>query len=770
MKQRPDLRRLWAACPWRLAVLLVLALELIFLAAGLVQDRRVAARSPVVTVLADRMKPMLESDKMSQDTSGFTVEEGLSGDVVTTDWMVLTRGMYNVSVAYYGGGSDVNISFHQADIEAGHITLPEGRRAVTFQAFVPADQSEATLRIATGGSGIKLESIVLQPSQTYGWYRLLCRLAAFAAVDALLLVCWRRVPLPGGGAGRATALALGGITVLACLPLFTSNVVAGHDLLFHLNRIEGLARGIASGQLPVRIQPFWLSGNGYAAGVFYGDLFLYFPAALRLLGVPVQAAYKAFVFAVTLGTAVLTWWCVRRMLRDNAAALAASGLYTLSAYRMVDVYTRGAVGEYTALLFLPLVAYGLWRIFSQEDGAKPARLVWLPAAIGYTGLIQSHLLTGEMTGFLTILVCLALWRRTLRANTFWPLAKVVAAMLLANAWFLVPLFDYLSRGSFAVGGISQYAGIQTMAAFPAQLFGLVFNGDTELLNLASDQGTVNEMAFGMGTAVLLCALLFLGASFLLEPRQDPRWKLGRGGLWLGALCAWMATTWFPWNALCDLHPLIDRLAQTLQYPWRWGGPATLLWVLAGACALALLRARPSWRMAAAGVLAALCLVSWGSLTESVLDAKELVNYYSAAALDSNEISGGEYLPAGADEYTVASSLEPFAQGAEISAWTQSDLRATVTAASETGGTVTVPILCYPYYQAQDETGAALAVAPDPVTQQVCVTLPAGYAGTFTVSFREPWHWRAAEAVSLVSLAALALWAGVTARRKKPVPA
>ena len=406
MKQRPDLRRLWAACPWRLAVLLVLALEVIFLAAGLVQDRRVAARSPVVTVLADRMKPMLESDKMSQDTSGFTVEEGLSGDVVTTDWMVLTRGMYNVSVAYYGGGSDVNISFHQADIEAGHITLPEGRRAVTFQAFVPADQSEATLRIATGGSGIKLESIVLQPSQTYGWYRLLCHLLAFAVADAIALVWWRRVPFPGGGRGRLTALALGGITVLACLPLFTSNVVAGHDLLFHLNRIEGLARGIASGQLPVRIQPFWLSGNGYAAGVFYGDLFLYFPAALRLLGVPVQAAYKAFVFAVTLGTAVLTWWCVRRMLRDNAAALAASGLYTLSAYRMVDVYTRGAVGEYTALLFLPLVAYGLWRIFSQEDGAKPARLVWLPAAIGYTGLIQSHLLTGEMTGFLTILVCL----------------------------------------------------------------------------------------------------------------------------------------------------------------------------------------------------------------------------------------------------------------------------------------------------------------------------------------------------------------------------
>lgn len=770
MKQRPDLRRLWAACPWRLAVLLVLALEVIFLAAGLVQDRRVVARSPVVTVLADRMKPMLESDKMSQDTSGFTVEEGLSGDVVTTDWMVLTRGMYNVSVAYYGGGSDVNISFHQADIEAGHITLPEGRRAVTFQAFVSADQSEATLRIATGGSGIKLESIVLQPSQTYGWYRLLCRLAAFAAVDALLLVCWRRVPLPGGGAGRAAALALGGITVLACLPLFTSNVVAGHDLLFHLNRIEGLARGIASGQLPVRIQPFWLSGNGYAASVFYGDLFLYLPAMLRLLGVPVQAAYKFYVFAVTLATAVLTWWCVRRMLRDNAAALAASGLYTLSAYRMVDVYTRGAVGEYTALLFLPLVFYGLWRIFTQPNGQKAPRLIWLPAAVGYAGLLQSHLLTGEMTGLLTLLICLVLIRRVFRRNTFWPLCKVVAGASAASSWFLVPLFDYLLRGNYKVNEMEQYGGVQVAAAFPAQLFGLLFDGSTRYLNLSSDQGTIQEMALGMGTAVLLCALLFMAATFLLEPCDDPRWKMGRHCLWLGALCALMATTWFPWEALGNWSSLIERLAQMLQYPWRWIGPATLLWVLAGAAALALLRVRPDWRNLAAGVLAVLCLVSWGSLTQTMLHEGPVRNYYSAASLNNNNVANGEYLPIGADEEVLAASTEPTASGVTITSWTQADLKAQVTAASETGGTVTVPILCYPYYQAQDETGAALAVAPDPVTQQVCVTLPAGYAGTFTVSFREPWHWRAAEAVSLVSLAALALWAGVTARRKKPVPA
>lgn len=769
MKDKTLGRRL-AARPWWQWAALVALLEIALLAVTFFQDRRCTTRSPTVTLLADRMKPLEDAgDKMHGDTSGFTVEEGLSGEVVTTDWMVLTRGMYNISVAYYGGGDDVSIAFHQADIEAGKITLPAGRRAVTFQAFVPTDQDQATLRISTGGSAIKLESIVLVPSQTYSWYRLLCHLLVFAVADAIALVWWRRVPFPGGGRGRLTALALGGVTVLACLPLFTSNVVPGHDLAFHLNRIEGLARGIASGQLPVRIQPFWLSGNGYAASVFYGDLFLYLPAALRLLGVPVQAAYKFYVFAVTLATAVLTWWCARRMLRDHAAALAASALYTLSAYRMVDVYTRGAVGEYTALLFLPLVFYGLWRIFTQPDGQKAPRLVWLPAAVGYTGLLQSHLLTGEMTGLLTLLICLVLIRRVFRRNTFWPLCKVVAGAVAASAWFLVPLFDYLSRGNYSVSTIEQYGGVQSMAAFPAQLFGLLFNGSSELINLASDQGTVNEMALGMGTAVLLCALLFMAATFLLEPRSDPRWKLGRHCLWLGALCTLMATTWFPWDALCDASNLVARLAHTLQYPWRWIGPATLLWVAAGAAALALLRARPAWRNLAAGVLAALCLVSWGSLTQTVLDNNKLTNYYSAAALDSSEVSGGEYLPAGADGPQLAASTEPAASGATITAWTQADLKAEVTAESEAGGTVTLPILYYPYYQAQSADGSRLPVDADPATQQLRVTLPAGYAASFTVQFCEPWHWRAAEACSLLSLAALAAWAAWPALSRRITP-
>lgn len=50
----------------------------------------------------------------------------------------------------------------------------------------------------------------------------------------------------------------------ACMPLLWRGVYDGHDLLFHLNRIEGIASGLRNGQFPVRIHSSTLLGYGYA--------------------------------------------------------------------------------------------------------------------------------------------------------------------------------------------------------------------------------------------------------------------------------------------------------------------------------------------------------------------------------------------------------------------------------------------------------------------------------------------------------------------------
>lgn len=746
-------QNLCAALKTRLArhwlVLVVILVEAVLLLGGFVQDRAVRGTT---TLLSDSMGDMVDHG-ITHTTQGTEVEEGLSGEVLATRWLELEPGMYNVTVAYLGGGDDVTCYFYKSTAQADTVILREGMRAVTFQVLVPSDQKDATLRIATEGSGFTLESIVISYTQAYSWYNLLCRLVFFIAADLIWLLWSGRLVLPGGPRSSVVALGLGGAVLIASLPLLTGGLIPGHDLQFHLNRIEGLAQGIASGQLPVRIQPSWLDGLGYAVSVFYGELLLYFPAMLRFFGVTVQGAYKVYAVAVNAGTALVSWFCLRRMLKNDWAALFGSVLYTLSIYRIINIYLRGAVGEYTAMLLIPLVFYGLWRIYSQPNDAKAGRFIWLPAVIGYSGLIQTHLLSCEIVGALTLGSCLVLLRRTLRKNTFFPLCKVVGITALLNLWFLLPLFDYM-RGDLVVTR-QETSGPHNAAAYLGQMLQLSFNGSTERYNMGLDQGTYDEMAIGLGLALLLAAGLFVLVTAMGRvDRKSSVWRLGNFGLWAGLICLVLSSDVFPWDNIYNLNPTLGRIIAMVQYVWRLLSPATWFWALAGACAICLLANRPDLRNLSAGVLLVLTLVSWGGLVQTALSDNETVFYYSAAGLNSCDLGAGEYLPAGTEKSDYGGPRTFTASGVDMTETSVNGLQATVTCQSTDGGTVTVPILYYPYYTATDETGTALAVSQDPVSKLVQVQIPAGYSGTLQVRFVEPWFWRASEAVSLLTLAGL----------------
>lgn len=100
----------------------------------------------------------------------------------------------------------------------------------------------------------------------------------------------------------------------------------GHDLHFHLYRIQGIADALAKGDFPVRMQYTQLYGYGYPVSICYGDLFLYFPALLVLLGVPVLCAYTIFALVVNVATAVITYRCLRRIFSVRSIAVAGCAL------------------------------------------------------------------------------------------------------------------------------------------------------------------------------------------------------------------------------------------------------------------------------------------------------------------------------------------------------------------------------------------------------------------------------------------------------------
>ena len=162
----------------------------------------------------------------------------------------------------------------------------------------------------------------------------------------------RRI-LPAG-ADRTVLRALVLLVVGCSIPLAVDYLfLNSHDLYFHLMRIEGIRAGLENGMFPVRIQPGWLNGHGYAASVFYGDFFLYVPALLRYFGVSVQAAYKCYVVMIHMLTVGISYYSFSRMSRPRIG-LVCTVLYSLNIYRLTCIYTRAAVGESVSYTHLTL--------------------------------------------------------------------------------------------------------------------------------------------------------------------------------------------------------------------------------------------------------------------------------------------------------------------------------------------------------------------------------------------------------------------------------
>ena len=211
----------------------------------------------------------------------------------------------------------------------------------------------------------------------------------------------------------AGAALLMGTAFLVSMPHLSGELIKGHDIYYHLERIEGLAQGIKAGFLPVRVQPVWVNGHGYAVSLCYPDLFLYFPALLRKMSLDLQDAYIIYMVCLNFVGILISYLCFRRMFKNSLCALTGSILYALSEYRYSTIYVRAALGEATAFLFLPMIMCGLYEIFTADTAAENYKYVFLLPAAGFAGLFYSHLLSAAAFGVLTVILCLILIKRTL---------------------------------------------------------------------------------------------------------------------------------------------------------------------------------------------------------------------------------------------------------------------------------------------------------------------------------------------------------------------
>ncbi len=756
------LKRLFTRRNWW--VVLILVVELAVLVFRFAVDFR-AGKS--VTLTPDQIVPYV--DQALNDSRGTQVQD-YTGVFATTRWFDLEPGSYRVSITYVTNGGDGSASFVDEIMPAAEydpVTLSSSRTRTVFSLWMPYECENAQLKFSANGGVMFVTGAEITPTHSWAYVRFLTLAVFFLLADWILLMALRRLPFPIRSVRmRYSALVIAGIVLLACLPLGFDYLVYGHDMSIHLTRIEGLKAGLLSGQFPVRMDPEIANGKGYPFSLMYSDLLLYPAAILRIIGFSLQQVYQLYVLAVTLATALVTRYCLKKIFASEGIALTGTTLYVLSAYRLTNVFIRAAVGEYSAMIFLPVVVYGFWRIYTQPK--QGSRLAWLPLAVGFSGLLQTHLLTTEMAVIFAVIFCLVTAKRTFRKPVLPALLRAAGAALVWNLWFLVPMLQYMVSEACRISGKYDASTLRDSAAFLGQIF-LMFGqggGYSESLTM----GLSAEMPLTVGTVLGFGVLLFVLC--LADPalrRAEPgATRLGGWTLGFGALAIWMASTLFPWYTIYLNVEWLSKLLGKLQFAWRFLGLATILLAVCACCALAVLRrGKTSWLRPAAVLLVLLTVIPAGFLTYEVSRNSEVVNYQSLAAIDNlaEQVGGGEYMPYGMADGSLNAweVTEPtFDDTLTVSDYTFGTLEASFacTNISDQEATAVLPLFSYPGYRLTAGDGATLGEQDG----LIAVTLPAGYSGTVQVKFVGFWFWRLADLISLAGIVGTAVFCRRRGRR------
>ncbi len=699
----------------------------------------------------------------------FSPEKDLKQDYILTDPVTLKPGSYEFApkISAEGNGSAL-FMVDGEDREIFYDELTDGTMDPVYPLEIPESPKQVRIgvRYDPESSAVRVERLRITADHILYKDSLLRHLTlsfllVLAAVILDLRLCapvlFRKIfPV---FSKRENELAFGLLLLLtaaSCYPLFDPGTyVRGEDMFFHLTRIKGLAESLRAGYFPVRDQLYWLRDYGYGVGFFYPDVFLYFPAALILLGFEVLTAYKVFLTVCSFFTVFSVWYAADRMSGSRTAAGAAAVLMAFAAYRLSNVYYRGTVGETQAAVFIPWIVLGLYEIFA----GRPER--WPLFAFGFWGLLGCHIISLTMTALLTALFLLTQIRRIFADRRILPaLVRSVLLVLGLGAFFWIPMLEQsLTNPQLRVNNLMAGEVVLNKVnyAFPAaNLFSRFKTWDY----------AYQADCIYPGWPLLAVPLLGLA----VWKKRGRAVKAADFMLGFSVLLLWMCTRAFPWKWKIFL-PFVVRI----QFAYRLLLPATVLLCLCGGIYFAaLVKERRPWIPLSA--LAVFCFFStaFPVLQESV----ENRSYDKRGfVMQDNRVSGAEYLPEGLENDfpyrngdTVLISDESVPLKVTAHKRQRLGFRFSYELPEDSGEvSFSLPLIYYTGFRGT-LTGEDGTVRPARVTWDerglVSVSSMGISRGTVNVSCGKTLPQRIGEAASLLT-AAFCLAAGLRKRRKDP---
>jgi hypothetical protein len=712
---------------------------------------------------------IIPNKNIDVDIDDVVISNADSQDYIIKDNLKLPFGSWRF---YFDYTSDIDYGCYLTLIDEdgglvsnGAITYL-GLDTVSFDCFNYFPNNKFSVMGEYSGGYIHISDISIAETDLI-WSKILCS-SLFFCLLILGLSYFRRLCTEGciSDNYKKVFIAVNVISLLASIPFFSAKITTGADLGFHLLRVEGISESIKAGIFPTRVEPQWIQDYGYADAIFYCPLFLYFPGILRLIGYNVSEAISIFNVTVNIITAWISYYSYKEIFKDYKTGVVLCGVYTLSIYRLNTFYYIGMTGVASAMMFLPLVLLGLWRIvFDNNDGDSPFKKEIrriLPLGIGFSGVIQSHVLSSEITLFVCIVVCLLHIVSIIKRKA---LGSIIFAAMLAFsicAWFIIPFADYYLTQDMGI----KHAGarqIQSQGFYVAQHFILFSKYEGWNGPQAS-----HSLGIGLIPVAFLTAFIILWIGRKVKKDFTGLAAFAKSSC-IAALVLFVLTlNIFPWDKIQATSKIIMPLIGSIEYPHRFQA-----WLYTFTCVVIGYLIKyvkdNNYRFAKYLIITSVFIyIVTGSifLINTNYTGTSQILLANPEAMGNGYTPGNQYMKYGTDPDLNKYNRFEVGDGILIKEKEKGALSAEILCENNSGkdSWIEVPLNAYKGYKAY--SGNEELEIVEGYNNVIRVIVPSDFSGRITIKFCSPWYWRVGEIISAITIIGLLVYAFVRLRNKR----
>lgn len=339
------------------------------------------------------------------------------------------------------------------------------------------------------------------------------------------------------------------VSVPAVLPLFKEGFFPVHDNT-QVQRVFEMGKSLGDGMFPVR----WVKDLGYGYGYpifnFYAPLAYYFGGLLVLLSLNALLATKLmFLFGILFSGASM--FLLAKEFWGRWGGLISAVFYVYAPYHALNIYVRGAVGEFWAYSFIPLVFLSIYLVYKKRNWAYV-----ILGSLSFTAVIISHNLTAFMlTPFMILITLPFLWKLYKDKDLGVALKLIsifVLGIMLASFYWLPALLElkYTDVSSIVGSGSDFRNHFICINQLWTSIWG--FGG--------SNPGCIDGISFRIGKLHLLAVVLALPMLITISRKNRNVLILSLMGFALSIFLT-LGISRSVWELV--------RPMEFLQFPWRF---------------------------------------------------------------------------------------------------------------------------------------------------------------------------------------------------------